>query len=184
MKLLCLGDSLTEGYEINLNSRWTDLLYIELNIEVINAGISGDTTTGMLARCERLLLEHQPTHVIIFGGTNDLWFGLKDEFILSNIHAMRRQCKYYDVIPIIGIPTPSVNFNELNMVHENYSECLRSFKSTLIKYCEEDEQPIIDFGLQMLPEHYLDDGLHPNEKGQKVMLKNAKPLLAKFMCFL
>jgi acyl-CoA thioesterase-1 len=181
MKLLCLGDSLTEGYEINLDVRWTNLLQKDLRIEIVNCGISGDTTSGMLARCECLLLKHQPTHIIIFGGTNDLWFGLKDEFILSNIHAMRRQSKYYDVIPIVGIPTPSVNLNELNMVHENYSECLRSFKSTLIEYCEEDEQPIIDFGLQMLPEHYLDDGLHPNEKGQKVMLKNAKLLLAKFM---
>ena len=87
MKLVCLGDSLTEGYEIDNNKSWTELLQKELNVEVINAGISGDTTSGMLARCEKLLLEHQPSHLIIFGGTNDLWFGLKDEFILSNIHA-------------------------------------------------------------------------------------------------
>ena len=115
MKLLCLGDSLTEGYEINVDVRWTNLLQEDLSTEIVNCGISGDTTTGMLARCERLLLKHQPTHIIIFGGTNDLWFGLKDEFILSNIHAMRRQSKYHNIESIVGIPTPSVNLNELNI---------------------------------------------------------------------
>jgi len=181
MTLLCLGDSLTEGYEINLDVRWTNLLEKELKIEVINCGISGDTTTGMLARCERLLLKYKPTHIIIFGGTNDLWFGLKDELILSNIHAMQRQAKYHKVESIIGILTPSVNLNELNMVHENYSECIRSYRNTLKKYCEDDNQVFIDFSYEMKPNHFLDDGLHPNEEGQKVMMNNAKSLISKFI---
>ena len=181
MKLLCLGDSLTEGYEINLDVRWTNLLQEDLKTEIVNCGISGDTTTGMLARCERLLLKHQPTHMIIFGGTNDLWFGLKDEFILSNIHAMRRQSKYHNIESIVGIPTPSVNLYELNLLHENYSECIRSFRSSLISYCEDDNQSYIDFGQSMRPEHFLDDGIHPNENGQKVMVKNVKQQLLKLI---
>ena len=180
MKLLCLGDSLTEGYEIDSLTVWTNLLEQELDIEVINCGISGDTTTGMLSRCERLLLKHQPTHIIIFGGTNDLWFGLKDEFIISNIHAMRRQARYHNIQNIVGILTPSVNLNELNIVHENYSECIRSFRNNLIRYCEDDLQPYIDFGKSMLPEHFLNDGIHPNEKGQEVMMNNVKQLISKF----
>lgn len=181
MKILCLGDSLTEGYEISVNKCWTYLLQKNLNIEIVNAGISGDTTAGMLSRCERLLLKHLPTHIIIFGGTNDLWFGLKDELILSNIHAMRRQSRYHNVESIIGIPTPSVNLNELNMVHENYSECIRSFRNNLIKYCEQEDQLYIDFGLQMYSKDFLEDGLHPNESGQIVMMKNAKELMLKFI---
>lgn len=177
MKLLCLGDSLTEGYEINLDVSWTNLLSKKLNIEVINCGISGDTTTGMLARCERLLLKHQPTHAIILGGTNDLWFGLKDEFILSNIHAMRRQAKHHNVESIIGIPTPTFNLNELNMIHENYSECIRSFRNSLVRYCEEDNQHYIDFGQSMITEHFLEDSVHPNEEGQKVMMSNAEQII-------
>jgi acyl-CoA thioesterase-1 len=174
MKILCLGDSLTEGYNISQSKSWPKLLELELNCEVINAGISGDTTTGMLSRCERLLLTHKPSHIIVLGGTNDLWFGLKDEFILSNIHAIRRQSRYHNVIPVIGIPTPSLNLNELNLVHENYSECIRSFKNTLIAYCKEDEQPIIDFGLKLESEHFLEDALHINESGQKIMMLAAK----------
>ena len=119
--------------------------------------------------------------MIIFGGTNDLWFGLKDEFILSNIHAMRRQSKYHNIESIVGIPTPSVNLNELNLVHENYSECIRSFRSSLISYCEDDNQSYIDFGQSMRPEHFLDDGIHPNEKGQKVIVKNVMQQLLKLI---
>ena len=85
-KIVCMGDSLTEGYGIPKNTRWTSLLEKDYEIDVVNAGISGDTTTGMLSRCERLLIEYNPSHLLILGGTNDLWFGLKDEFILSNIH--------------------------------------------------------------------------------------------------
>ena len=172
MKLLCLGDSLTEGYDIPKSSRWTHLLRDQLKIEVINAGISGDTTAGMLARCERLLIEHKPSDLLILGGTNDLWFGHKDEMIMSNIHAIRRQARYHNIIPIVGIPTPSMSINDLNLVHENYSECIRSFQNALINYCNDDDQDIIDFSLKMKAEHFLDDGIHPNEEGQKIMMQN------------
>lgn len=180
MKLLCLGDSLTEGYLIPKTSRWTNLLRNELGIEVINCGISGDTTAGMLARCEMALTNHKPTHMILLGGTNDLWFGLKDELILSNIHAISRQARYHDVDCIIGIPPASINLNELNVVHENYSECIRSFQSALIQYSKEDERPFINFSVDLNRDHYLEDGVHINEKGQFVMKNNA---LSKILTF-
>ena len=180
-KLLCLGDSLTEGYEVDPSVRWTSLLSDKLNIEIINAGISGDTTAGMLARCECLIVNHKPSHLILLGGTNDLWFGLKDEFILSNIHAIRRQARYHKVIPIIGIPTSVMNINELNMVHENYSECIRSFQNTLINYCNEDDQVYIDFSKDLKVEHFIADGVHPNKEGQKVLMQNAEEVLGNLI---
>lgn len=177
MKLLCLGDSLTEGYGIDTDHVWVNLVAKDLNIEVINTGISGDTTTGMLARCERLLLEHRPTHIIILGGTNDLWFGLKDEFIISNIQAISRHAKYYGVEVLIGLPTLFYNLNETNFIQENYSESIRHFRKTLINYCNLEGKPYIDFFLNMTSEHFLDDGLHPNGDGQIMMKENVKNIL-------
>ncbi|MHA1719447.1 MAG: GDSL-type esterase/lipase family protein, partial [Promethearchaeota archaeon] len=84
-KLVCLGDSLTEGYDIDLNQRWSDLLKENFNFEIINSGISGDTTSGMLARFHQMVVIHKPSHVIIMGGTNDLSMNLGDEAILCNI---------------------------------------------------------------------------------------------------
>ena len=181
MKLLCLGDSLTEGYELPKESCWPSLLQRDLNIEVINCGLGGDTTTGMLARCERLLIDHRPTHAIILGGTNDLWFGLKDEHILSNIHAMARHSRFYKAAPVIGILSPSMNLNELNLIHENYSECIRSFHNFLINYCKQEELDYIDFSKQLTEGHFMADGVHLNENGQLIMMDNAKSMISEFL---
>jgi len=95
LKILCLGDSLTEAYGVRSDKGWVHLLSQESGITTINAGISGDSTTGMLGRCEPLLKKHKPTHLFIMGGTNDILFGLNNEFIISNIHAMSRYARYY-----------------------------------------------------------------------------------------
>ncbi|NND51308.1 MAG: hypothetical protein HKN54_02815 [Flavobacteriaceae bacterium] len=179
MKIVCLGDSLTEGYEIKQASRWTDLIKNELKIDIVNAGISGDTTAGMLSRCEQLLLKEKPTHVIILGGTNDLWFGLNDELILANIHAISRMCRFYKAEAIIGIITPSVNLTELNIIGENYSECIRTFRTSLINYCKLENGLYIDFSEQITSDHMLADGVHPNSSGHELMKKNVLNFLNK-----
>ncbi len=105
-KIVCIGDSLTAGYGLEPNENWPFLLAKELKIEVINSGISGDTTSGMLARFKAMVIDHKPTHTIIMGGTNDLSLNLTDEQILSNILAMTRYARHHNIETIIGIPTP------------------------------------------------------------------------------
>ncbi len=179
MKLLCLGDSLTEGYDIDISKGWPNLIHLTYHIDVVNCGISGDTTFGMLSRCEKLLHEHEPTHLLILGGTNDLWFGLKDELIMSNIYAMLAQARHCEILPFVGVLTPSFNLNQKNMVHENYSECIRGFRNNLIGFCVDRELSYIDFSIGMQSNHFLEDGLHPNESGQLVMLKNTTKMMSK-----
>ena len=179
-KIVCLGDSITFGYELPENEKWTTLLSGDIGVEIINCGINGDTTSGMLSRFEQLL-RHQPTHLIITGGTNDLWFGLNDELIISNIHAKVRLAMHNNIECIIGIPTPFFNLNELNFIQENFSECIRSFNNTLVDYCNLKEIPFIDFSSQLNQTHFMEDGLHPNNEGQKVMAKNAKKVLVQLL---
>ena len=181
IKIVCIGDSLTFGFEMEDAQKWTTLLKKELNIEVINCGINGDSTAGMLSRFEQIITNHNPTHVIITGGTNDLWFGLKDELIISNIHTMIRHAKHLDITGIVGIPTPCLNLNELNFLGEDYAECVRSFQNQLINYSIEKELPYIDFSIGLDSNHFLDDGLHPNEEGHKMMGDNAIAVLMKIM---
>jgi len=172
-KLACIGDSITFGYEIENHKKWTSLLSEALNIEVLNYGVNGDTTAGMLSRFEQMIMTNNPTHVVITGGTNDLWFGLKDELIISNIHARARHAEHKGIEVIIGIPTGYYNLNELNFVQENLSESIRSFKITLVDYCLQKELPYIDFSNNLSQEHFLEDDLHPNEAGQELMNENA-----------
>jgi len=180
-KILCIGDSITFGYELDHTKKWTTLLGEELQAEVINCGVNGDTTAGMLSRFDNNLNLYNPTHVIITGGTNDLWFGLKDELIIANIFTMARQAKFCDIIPVIGIPPSTINLNELNFLQEDFAECVRSFQNTLLNFCKEKEILTIDFSKNMSINHYMEDGLHINEAGQNIMAINAAAILSKIM---
>jgi len=185
MKILCVGDSITEGYGINHSQRWSNLLSKSLSIEVVNCGISGDTTGGMLARFYSLLLQHQPSHVIILGGTNDLWFDLPDAQIMSNITAMSRQAKYLNIIPIIGIITPfyaeKATEKGAFISNEHYKVRIERFQESLKGFLKDDTQLIIDFSENMPSQLFMEDGLHPNEKGHKVLQEYATLVLKKLL---
>lgn len=185
-KLVCIGDSLTEGYGIEQAYRWSNLLSKELDIEIINSGISGDTTGGMLARFHNMVIAHRPTHVIIMGGTNDLWFNLSDEQIISNIIALTRHARYNDIISIIGIPTPFyyenlVPFNSTFLDPKSQSKRIETYKKRLMDFAIEDELRFIDFSINMTSDLFLEDGLHPNEMGHEVMKENAKEILRQIL---
>lgn len=176
-KLVCLGDSLTDGYGLPLSDRWSDLLEAKTKIAVINKGISGDTTGGMLARIYQDVLAHKPSHVIIMGGTNDLSLNLPIPSILSNIHAMTRQARHYNIESIIGIPTPyyppqPTTKSEIFVEGDALSIQLQDFNKKLIQMCIEDNRPYIDFSIHINKAHFIEDGLHPNEAGQKIMMQN------------
>ncbi len=178
IKIVTLGDSLTEGYDIDLDYAWPNLLHQELNIEIINSGISGDTTGGMLARFKSMVLDHEPSHLIIMGGTNDLAMNLSDEQILSNILAMTRQARHHQIKVILGIPTPFI-YPELPSEKSHYlpsrtfSERVNIYQQKLKKFALEDGHPFIDFSEISAPDFFLEDGVHPNEKGQSLMKDKA-----------
>ena len=177
-KIVCIGDSLTEGYGIHPSHRWSTLLSSNLNIEVINSGISGDTTAGMLARFHEMVIKHKPKYTIITGGTNDIWLNLPDNSIIGNILAMTRHAKHYDITPIIGIPTPFFNSEDstdesLFIETLSISKRIHSFQNIVKQFAQDDHQHIIDFTLHMNPTLFLKDGLHPNEKGHKQMSTQA-----------
>jgi lysophospholipase L1-like esterase len=181
IKLLCIGDSLTFGYETERSKRWTHLLEKELNIEVINAGINGDTTTGILSRFMPLLRDFKPSHVLIFGGTNDLWFGLKNEFIISNIYAMCKQALHFKVFPIVGIPTPCYNYEELNVIGENYAERINQFQDNLIELCSKKEIIFVNFNSEINQDYFMEDGIHYNERGHIFIMKQLKERLQNLL---
>ena len=110
MKLLCIGDSLTFGYGVRTFQRWTRLCAQETGWEIVNEGISGDTTGGMLVRLRALLAERdicvQRPLVLLMGGANDIFFSGTDTGARANMGAMLNQLLSLGVHTIIGIPTP------------------------------------------------------------------------------
>lgn len=135
MKIHCLGDSLTVGYLVDPSLRWTALLNGRVNengrmnendrmgrmnesgrakhdaraeVQVINRGINGDTTAGMLARLDRDVIGDKPDLVIILGGTNDLLMEKEAEAVKSNLTAIIDRLRRCGISPIIITPIPCV----------------------------------------------------------------------------
>ena len=110
MKLICIGDSLTFGYGVRPSQRWTRLCAQETGWEIVNEGISGDTTGGMLVRLRALLADRdicvQRPLVLLMGGANDIFFSGTDTGARANMGAMLNQLLSTGIHTMIGVPTP------------------------------------------------------------------------------
>ncbi|MCP1102943.1 GDSL-type esterase/lipase family protein [Aequitasia blattaphilus] len=182
MNVVCLGDSITAGVQINSSDKWITILNRESKFTYLNKGIPGDTTGGMLARMQRDVIESDASNVLVMGGWNDLIAGVSPGVIQSNIMALVHQAWFHKIVPIVGIPMffePSmiskewrefINFQELEKHVRQYQKWLHQFSKIF-------HTEVVDFeeGLQVLGtksrEDYLLDGLHPNEAGNLLMAK-------------
>ena len=194
MKIICHGDSLTEGIDIERAYRWSSLLGNHLNCDVINHGIGGDTTAGMLSRFSFEVLQHRPDVVIILGGTNDLWWDLDTNIILANIASMVCQARHYGIAPVIGLPLPAwverlelQNWEPPAKGYQYLDQCIQNLVSELKRQSHEWETPLLDFHdlffndkKELITDYFLDDGLHANRKGHLLMGKRAAQQFKEF----
>ena len=110
-KLICLGDSLTFGLRVPHSQAWPRLVARETGMEVLNLGISGDTTGGMLARLQTLtgggpVAPDAMPVLVIMGGSNDIFYAGTDAVAKANIGAMIHQAMAAHMLPLVGIPLP------------------------------------------------------------------------------
>ena len=180
-KLICLGDSLTFGLRVPQSQTWPRLVQ-ETGVEVINLGICGDTTGGMLARLPLVLRDHGKTqgYVLIMGGSNDIFYSGTDTAARSNLGAMVHQTIAAGLTPMVGIPLPIVpedaprdwdpvaDFHQAAKVLDRYCAWLKT-------YCKAFGIPTVDFREDFLTpqgqvrRELFCDGLHPNAQGHRLM---------------
>lgn len=175
-KLICLGDSLTHGYNILPKDCWVALLNNEVDFPVINEGISGDTTAGMLARFHSEVKPQKPSHLILMGGSNDISLDMSIETVLGNVLAISRHAKRINCQIILGIPTSSfwkdASFSAKAFLDpSSFEKKLTALQNRLRNFSIEDELPYIDFSNLLQKEDFLADGVHPNEMGN-IAMKN------------
>lgn len=103
MKIVCLGDSLTYGFMLPRKKAWPGLLNEVPGINSLNKGINGDSTSGMLSRFQKDVVEENPSRVIIMGGTNDFLSGLSVDLAYSNIMTMVHQAYFYKIKPMVMV---------------------------------------------------------------------------------
>lgn len=170
--LLVLGDSLSAAYGIPRERGWVALLQQKLtNFNVVNAGISGDTTDGGVARLPALLQKHQPAIVIIELGGNDGLRGFQIQRIRDNLAQMTQLSQRAGAkVLLVGMKIPpNYGLRYTSDFYASYADTAKKFSVPLV--------PFILDGVATHPDLMQDDGIHPRAEAQPKLLDNIWPHL-------
>lgn len=168
MKIVAIGDSITEGYPFSRQVSWVEYAARELELEILNQGICGDLTMGMCERFQRDVLDYNPTHVIILGGANDAFEGYPPAEVSSNFKEMVKKSRQHGIIPILGLPTPSLLPAEEVFLAE-YRSWMRGYAGRENILCIDFYTPFQAAVQAGLAEKLFVDEVHPSIEGYKLM---------------
>ena len=180
--ILVFGDSLSAALGLRPEQGWVELLARRLQsqgygYQVINASVSGETSSGGLQRLPRALELHRPVIVVLELGANDGLRGLPVDAMRANLAEMVRLSQAAGArVLLVGIRIPP-NYGP------RYGE---QFAGTFAALAQANHLPLVPFLLQdvaLNPALMQEDGMHPNAAGEPTVLENVwphlKPLLNK-----
>jgi acyl-CoA thioesterase-1 len=180
--LLVFGDSLSAAYGLQVDQGWVTLLQKRLESQgygyrVVNASVSGETTSGGRGRLARALDQHKPALVILELGANDGLRGLPVKDVEANLAAMVTTIRAAKAkLLLVGILIPP-NYGQ------QYTTSLAAMYSRLATAQKVPLVPFLLEGIALDPRFMQADGLHPNAQGQPRVLENVwsalKPLLER-----
>ena len=178
-RIVVLGDSLSAEYGLVRGSGWVALLEKRLSAEkitasVINASISGDTTSGGRARLGALLKQHRPTVLVIELGGNDALRGLPLKNTQDNLSAMAQAAQKAGAkVLLLGMQVPP-NYGR------QYAE---QFAQLFVSVAQKNKTAPVPFLLKGVADRqdatawFQADGIHPLAKAHPQMLDNVWPAL-------
>lgn len=181
--VLVVGDSLSAEYGLRRGTGWVPLLERRLAQEkvdarVVNASISGDTTSGGRSRLPALLKQHQPSHVVIELGGNDALRGLPIDMTRANLSAMVQAAQQAGAgVLLVGIQLPP-NYGSA------YGEKFAALYESVAKQHRTAVVPFFLKGIADGPDvtrFFQRDRIHPTEEAQPRMLDNVWPELRKLL---
>ncbi|APE30140.1 arylesterase [Halomonas aestuarii] len=175
--LLVMGDSLSAAYGIERQEGWVSLLDERLDgkANVVNASISGETSSGGASRLPDLLGQHEPHIVLLELGGNDGLRGLPPRQFEANMADMieASQAAGAEVL-LLGIDIPP-----------NYGQAYRdAFTGVYDRLAEEFDVPLVPFlleGIALDDSLMQDDGIHPTAAAQPRILDTVWPELAPLL---
>ena len=167
--LLVLGDSLSAGYGLSPGGSWVDLMQNRidskgLDLRVVNASISGETSSGGLSRLPDLLETHAPNIVLLELGANDGLRGTPLKIIERNLDQMAAQIEDAGAqLVVIGIRLPP-NYGP------RYTEAFFDLFGSLAKQYRAVHVPFLLEGVATDWSLMQPDGLHPTADAQPIIL--------------
>ncbi len=179
--VLVVGDSLSAEYGLKRGSGWVALLDQRLRAEntlvsITNASISGDTTSGGLARLPALLAKHRPTLVVIELGANDALRGLPMASTQDNLTAMTLMAQKAGAkVLLLGMQMPPNYGRDYGLrFADMYAEVAKATRAALV--------PFMLKGVADAPDSlkwFQADRIHPKEEAHPLILANVWPELKK-----
>ncbi|MDN4016866.1 arylesterase [Zwartia panacis] len=179
-RILIIGDSLSAEYGLKRGTGWVELLKQSLakthpSAEIINASISGDTTSGGVSRIKALLARTKPNIVLIELGANDALRGLPLSLTRNNILEMVRLAKETGAqVLLAGMQIPP-----------NYgTEYTTAFRELFAQIAQSEQTGLVPFFLEGIadrPEMFQADTIHPNEQAQPILMGNVLEKLAPML---
>ncbi|MBS4723396.1 arylesterase [Aeromonas veronii] len=174
--LLVLGDSLSAGYQMQVEQSWTALLNQKWQEEggkhtLLNASISGETTQGALARLPALLKEHKPDWLLIELGGNDGLRGFAPTITRQNLASM---------IALAKEQQTRVVLTQIQLPRNYGARYLRQFEQIFPELAQANDLPLLPFfmdDIALRPELMMNDGIHPTPAAQPQI----RDTVARFM---
>lgn len=181
--ILVLGDSLSAEYGLKRGTGWVPLLERRLAAEklaarVVNASISGDTSSGGRSRLAPLLAQHKPQLVVIELGGNDALRGLPLDLTRANLEQMASAARQAGAkVLLVGMQMPpNYGADYAERFAELYRQVAKSQQAALVPFLlqgiADDPDPV---------RWFQPDRIHPNEQAQSRMLDNVWPELKKLL---
>ena len=181
--IVVLGDSLSAEYGLRRGTGWVALLQQKLAQEsiaakVINASISGDTTSGGRARLGAVLAQHRPSHLIIELGGNDALRGLSLQATKDNLDQMTRAAQRAGAkVVLVGMQVPP-----------NYGAAYGDeFAGLFAQVASANNAALVPFLLKGVADGddptrlFQSDRIHPTAQAHPIMLANVWPPLRKLL---
>lgn len=174
--VLVLGDSLSAEYGLVRGTGWVPLLEKRiaennLPVTIVNASISGETTSGGRSRLATLLQKHKPQVLVLELGANDGLRGLSPQATEANLREMIAQAKQAKAsVLLVGMQVPP-----------NYGvDYTKRFAAIFPRLAQENKLPLVPFlfsGLLDKPELFQSDRIHPTAEAQPILLDTVWPHL-------
>jgi len=179
VKILALGDSLTAGYGLPEADAFTTRLQKSLkdkgyDVQVINAGVSGDTTAGGRARLDWALGD-QPQVAVVELGANDGLRGLDPVSTRENLDAI------LDTLKDRKIPTLLAGMYAPPNLGREYGDRFNAIYPDLAAKHDVPLYPFFLDGVAMDPKLNQEDGMHPNAKGVAIVVAGILPHLIRLI---
>ena len=180
VKIALFGDSLMSGYGLDQEFHLSKVLEESLiekgfNVNVLNASVSGDTSSGGLNRLNWLIENKDIDILVLCLGANDMLRGIKPSLIKQNLTKIIKLLQKKKITILLA------GMLSQETLGKEYKENFDKIYPELAKTFEIDLLPFLLRGVALISEYNLDDGKHPNSKGVKIISRNLENKIINFL---